>query len=316
MADARRRVLITGATGFIGRHVVASFVKRGDDVTCLIRSTSRPPNLPKKATQAFVNARHVTLDDWTVLADLPGPFDLILHLSAAGTNPLDRDQEVLINANSIAICHVIRAAHRWGASVISAGSCAEYADPEGAMVLNETAPLQHRRLYGATKAAGTILGSALAASLGVSLIVLRLFGVYGIGEAEHRLFPTLMHRLSAGQPVQLSDGVQVRDMLWVAEVVSAIIAAADNFRSQEEINQLVLNVCSGRPVSVKMFAEQVCKCLGADTKLLCFGAISQRPDDIPVLTGDPAETARILGWRPAYGAEYSIKLAVEEFQNG
>lgn len=314
MAEARR-ILVTGATGFIGRHLITDLIERGHHVAAVVRGTSRAPDSPPATRKAFEQCQRVICEDWDAIARIPGPYDQIFHLAAAGTHPSDRNPETLVKANVLAMPPLIAAAKRWDASIVMTGSCAEYADPSSALPIDETWPLQNKRLYGASKAAAGLIGLAMASSLGVPMLICRLFGVYGCGEAEHRLFPSLVRNLRNRQPVMLSEGSQLRDFLWVREVTDALTAAADKLSNDLGVQGRAINICSGQPSTVRQFAETVCERMGADPSLLRLGTLPMRPDDVPALVGSNSEAARLIGWHPSLTLQDAVGRAIEEFDS-
>jgi nucleoside-diphosphate-sugar epimerase len=195
--------------------------------------------------------------------------------------------------------------------MVMAGSHSEYQRSADGRPLTEQSPLQTSKIYGATKAAGGILANALAMSLGLKLRLLRFFNVYGEGEAPHRLLPSLVTGLSRGERVPLSAGTQIRDFIYVDDVVAACIAAArDLTASPARASTATWNVCSGVGNSVQTFATLVAQTMGVPADLLGFGEMPLRADDEPYLVGDGERMWRELGWRPKYDLAAGIRAAV------
>ncbi|XXY50262.1 NAD(P)-dependent oxidoreductase [Sorangium sp. So ce269] len=153
--------------------------------------------------------------------------------------------------------------------------------------------LEGSDLYGAAKAAAHDCGRAVARALAVPLVTLRLFGVYGPGEAPHRLIPHLAARLRARERVDLTPGTQLRDLAFVDDVVEALILGATTAGLEPGA---AYNVCSGRPTSVREVCLEVARQLGAPESLLDFGGRPPRPDEPPWLVGDPRRFRAATGW--------------------
>lgn len=285
------RVLVTGGNGFIGRRLIARLHETsGHDVTAVVRDAARASLACR--TIALREPSVGQLHD-VVMQQKP---DAIVHLAAAGVDPRDRDVGRLTDINAVWPAALVRAAAEATIpSVIIAGSSAEYAAPLDDRSIPEDAALEYRKLYGATKAAGCLLALASGSALGVDVAVLRLFNVYGEGEAPHRLLPSIVSAARAGRQILLSAGTQVRDFVDVDDACGAIEAAVLGLRSGR-LESGPYNVCSGTGTTVAAFATAVVDALGADRGLLQFGAVPLRPDDLARLVGDPKKFSNATGW--------------------
>lgn len=303
-------VLVTGATGFIGRRLIAHLgCKPGFDLTAIARSPPEP-SLPCRT----IRLAGPSPDDLRQVVLKARP-DAIVHLAAAGVEPGDRDVTRLTELNALWASVLVRAAADASTkSVVIAGSSAEYARNTVEAPIGEEALLESRKLYGATKAAGSLLALATGATLSVDVAVLRLFNVFGHGESPHRLLPSIVSAADAGRTVALSEGTQVRDFIEVNDACVAIESALLGLR-ERTLPSGAYNVCSGVGTTVAQFARGVATVLQVDPALLRFGALAMRPDDLPWLVGDPGRFLAETGWR-ARDLEVSIAHAVAGFRTG
>ena len=303
------RILITGATGFIGGHLVSALERTQgvDSITALVRPHSSCDRLPQELET-------IELHEWAAgplqqaMADRK--FDTVFHLAAYGVNPEDRSMRVAAAINTVFPAALVECAGAWGAVMVMAGSSAEYAPVNGEVRLHESSALNTSSLYGASKAAGWLLAAATARQLGVPFRHLRLFNVYGPGEASHRLLPSLVRKLSAKQPVALSDGQQVRDFIYIDDVVSAFLVAEQEARASLEARPMALNIATGTGYAVRDFARQVARGLCVEEDLLKFGQIARREDDLPYLVGS-TEQGSSTRWRARYSFAAGIEKAIE-----
>jgi nucleoside-diphosphate-sugar epimerase len=302
------RALVTGATGFIGRHLVDGLIGAKTQVIALVRPGSRVPDEWRGRVPCIACA------DWSkggLRAALASQsFDVVYHLATYGVLPADRDPGPMVRVNVDLPALFVRLCQERGAGLVMAGTFSEYQRPADRRRLTEESALEMRKIYGASKAAGGILASALAQSLGVNLRLLRLFKVYGEGEAPHRLLPSLVAGLARRERVPLSDGLQVRDFIYVDDVVQACIAVGEELRSASRGLTATWNVCTGVGHSVRTFAELVAQAMGASDQLLGFGDLPIRADDEPYLVGDGERMRRELGWRPQHDLDAGIRAAV------
>jgi nucleoside-diphosphate-sugar epimerase len=303
-----QRALVTGATGFIGRHLVDGLIDARTQVVALIRPGSRLPDRWRGCVTSIECA------DWNeagLRAALASrPFDVAFHLATYGVRPTDRDPDLMLRINVDLPALIVHLCKERGARLVMAGTFSEYQRAAGRTPLTEQSPLEGAKIYGASKAAGGIVANALAVSLGVKLRRLRFFNVYGQGEAPHRLLPSLLVGLSRGERVPLSDGTQIRDFIYVGDVVEACIKASDDMVSPARPLAATWNVCTGVGHSVRTFAALVAQAMGQRAELLGFGDLPMRADDEPHLVGDGEQMFRALGWRPKHDLEAGIRAAV------
>jgi nucleoside-diphosphate-sugar epimerase len=302
-----RQALVTGANGFIGRRVVERLLRDGADVVALVRPGRRLPERWHDLVDVVACA------DWTEpgLCQAVGDrdFDIAFHLAAYGVDPADRDLDQLLNVNIAMPAALVRLCAARGAGLVMSGTFSEYLAPATSIPLDEQSPLETTKLYGASKAAGGLMASALATTLGVGLRILRLFQVYGPGEAAYRLLPCLVSGLAQGRRVALSAGTQVRDFVHVDDAVDACVATAAHLQ-QHAPSARIWNVCTGVGHPVREFAALVADAMGAPCGLLGFGDWPLRPDDVPWLVGDRTRIGRELGWHPRHEFETGVRDAV------
>jgi len=301
-----RRALVTGAGGFIGRHLVDRLLAEGVGVTALLRPGSVLPERWQDRVLA------VASDDWSeagLRRALPAPeCETLFHLAAYGVRPNDRDVDAMMRVNIELPATLARLCQQWNARLVITGTFSEYMKPASNDPLTELAPLEASKLYGSSKAAGGLMTSAIAKEIGVGLRILRLFKAYGAGEAPHRLLPALVSGLKQQQRVAISSGAQILDFVYVDDVIEALLRADKHIRDHGAV--ATWNVSTGQGHSVRHFAQLVADAMNADRKLLGFGEIAMRRDDEPWRVGDPQLMQAELGWHPRIDLQTGVKAAV------
>jgi nucleoside-diphosphate-sugar epimerase len=297
--------LVTGASGFIGTHIVARLLDEGSRVSVLVRSSSM---LPREWRDRVTIIACDDFSEGNLRQVCRGPFETLFHLAAYGVLPGNRDSEVMLRVNVALPAALARLCGEWGARMIMAGSSAEYRRPPTNDPIRETAPLEPGKLYGSSKAAGGLMASAIASEGGTGFRLLRLFKAYGAGEAPHRLLPALVKDLSRGERVALSAGTQVLDFIHIDDIIEAMIRSDAHCRDKG--GAATWNVATGRGHSVREFAESVARAMHADYSLLSFGAIGMRKDDEPWLVGATDLLHAELGWQPSTELDAGVRASV------
>jgi len=299
-------VLVTGAAGFLGSHLVPRLIEAGADVVALDWPGARGWSALERA-QGVRSARWDvrSLAEPTHDADLAGVTS-IFHLAAIGVVGEVGDVRELVAGNVDSTLAVLLAARRLGARVMYCGSCFEYGS--GARWTEDALPAPTTE-YGAAKAAGWLLAHAFARRTGLEVVSLRPFTMYGPLEPPGRLVPSVVRRALAGLPIDLTPGDQLRDFLYVEDAAEAFVAAAT---TQDAIGG-TFNICTGSTVTVRDVVRLVLEQTGSPSPAR-FGALSYRPTELAVLSGDPSRAERVLGWRARVSLEEGLARTIAWFR--
>lgn len=300
------RVVVTGASGFVGSHLTRLLVNAGADVTTLARSPSTA-RLVDMSGQFSHSAC-----DLTDRAHVKEVFSairpqMVFHLAAYAVQARDRDVRIAIATNVDAAVNIVEAASAAGARlVVQVGTSHEYG---AGGPLAEDSALNPVGVYGASKAAGMILGRARARELGAHWLGLRPFVIYGPGEDEQKLIPHIVLNALGGEQVITTTGEQVRDLIYVQDFVEAMACVAMASPPPGEI----LNVASGNAVTLATVFDILQYLL--PEAVWERGARSMRPDDVEVQFASRQKLERYLPWwRPRVGLEQGLRRVVEHYR--
>ena len=293
-------VLVTGASGFIGTHVLARLGQGGDTVHAVSRSGAPPAGVEAKGCHWHA----CDLLQPAAAAELlraVRPTHL-LHLAwyAVPGRYLTAPENFAWARASLELLEAFQAVG--GRRAVVAGSCVEY-DWSHGLCSEEDTPRSYAQPYPACKNALRELLAAFAISTGMGWAWGRVFFLYGPHEPPGKLVASVINSLLAGEPAQCTEGSQRRDFLHVQDVADALVAL---LRSDFDG---VVNIASGTAVSVKDLVTTIGRIMGRP-ELIHIGARAAPPEP-PLVVADTARLNRIIGWRPQLGLEQGLADAVD-----
>lgn len=276
-----RKLLVTGATGFLGSHVARVAAKRGFEVIACARAGSDKWRLKDLASDITWLELDLINDSSIEAALGKTRPDIIIHCAAYGVDYRQQDSRLAVQTNIVGTHYLLETAAKYAVNrFVHIGSCFEYGDKSEP--IKESESLNPTGIYGSTKAAASILALERARSLGLPLVIVRPFGMYGPLEGSHRLVPQVLNACRQRVPLKLTGGAQVRDYTFVIDAAEAIVylAVSDNFPAGE-----VFNLASGVPVVLKDFVLECARQFDGE-ELMLFGELPYRPGEMWYLVGD------------------------------
>lgn len=298
-----KRVLVTGATGFIGSFVAERLLAAGMEVGIVHRPGSDLWRLGENAGR--VHRIQGDLEEPSSVRDAVRAFapEVAMHLAWHGVGNQQRNDPQQIERNIRATIGLVEIAAEAGARTwIGAGSQAEYGPQNHP--LDEEAPTKPTTLYGATKLAACHLAGRLAALRNMRFAWLRLFSIFGPRDHGCWLIPWLVRALARRERPALTLGEQRWDYLPVEDAASAFHAVAANPEAEG-----VFNVGSGQARPLRQWVEQIRDLIDPDLPL-GFGEVPYRPDQVMFLEAD-TRRLRAIGWCPKRSLDEALKETVE-----
>jgi len=291
-----KRVLLTGASGFIGRHTVPRLLERGYEVHAVGRSGVPAPGACWHKTDLLDHAQARSL----VMAVRPSH---LLHLAWYAehrkfwTSP-ENLRWVTATENLLDFF-----AYAGGRRAVVAGTCAEYDWSRGECD-ESTTPLAPATRYGICKDSTRASMDAWSRRTGVSGSWGRIFHLYGPYEHPDRLVPSIICALLRDEDARCTHGRQLRDFLHVEDVASAFVALLDSDVAG------AVNIGSGAAVSIADVAERIAGLLGRQHRLK-LGALEAPPDDPARLLPVVRRLMDELQWRPRHGLDDGLRHTIE-----
>jgi UDP-glucose 4-epimerase len=256
------RVLVTGGAGFIGAHLVARLVERGEEVVVLDNmSRGSRDKLEEHVRKGRVRLVEKDIRDSRDLSRIVSGCETVYHL-AAQSNVMGTavDPDYSITTNVLGTFNVLRSAAEAGvARVVFASSREVYGDPL-MLPVAENHPLLAKNAYGASKVAGEAYCRAFTATHGLLVHIVRLTNVYGPGDSG-RVIPLWLTAAYWERDLHVYGGEQVIDFLWVGTAVDALIFAAEQGLPGP------VNIGSGVGTGILELAERILRVTGSNSKI-------------------------------------------------
>lgn len=293
------RILVTGASGFVGRHCLPLLAAAGYEAHAV---ASRVPPGPHDAGVSWHAADLLDARQTAALVGSVRPTHL-LHLAwyVAPGKYLAAPENLSWVGASLELLRAFAA--RGGRRVVVAGTCLEY-EPGDVCCSEALTPLRPRTLYGACKHAVQVVMDAFAREAGLSAAWARLFFLFGPHERPERFVPSVVISLLRGEEALCSHGRQVRDFLYVKDAASALVALLGS-----GVNGPV-NVASGRPRQLAEVARMVGDVLGR-AELIRLGALPTAGGEPESLTADVKRLREEVGWSPPHELDAALRETVE-----
>lgn len=299
------RIVITGATGFIGRNLAKGFLEAGAEVFALVRRESKQIALLPE----HENLHLVYGDIAHVKECVPaiGEADAFFHLAWGGVNREEIDSPEVQAENVAGSLECVRAAKELNCRIfMDAGSRVEYGLLDG--IMREDAPCQPINQYGKAKWEFYQKAEPLCKELGLTYYHLRFFSVYGYGDHPWSIISTLVRDLSAGKMVQVSACRHEWNFMYITDAVNAVMALYRRGCSLKERESEIVNIASTDTRVLRSFVEEVREITGnrGTVEYGTFvqakeGALSIRPD-----------TGKLHALADGWKEQYSFRRGIEE----
>jgi nucleoside-diphosphate-sugar epimerase len=283
-----KRVLVTGATGFVGHKTLAPLTSRGYEVHAL-HGRSVPVGPATWHQADLLDSIRVS----QILEEVRPTHLLHLAWYMEHGKVLNSTENLRWVASGLNLLRQFVTCG--GQRAVISGSCAEY-DWSYGLCSESLTPSHARTLYGACKNGLRVISSKYAEEVGLSLAWGRIFFLYGPGEKEKRLVPSVVRAFQRREPVKCTHGNQFRDFLHIEDCSEAFVSLLDS------PVEGIVNVASGRPVAIGEIVRTIASLSpGNESVPVEYGAIATPDDDPQFLVADVGRLTREVGWSPKFG---------------
>ena len=310
----QKTVLVTGAGGFIGSHVVERLVGRGARTRALVEYNS--DNAWGWLDQSTVREQvDVFLGDVRDGGSLARPMkgaDVVLHLAALIAIPHSYEAPLsYVRTNVEGTLNVLEAARSADVGLFVHVSTSEVYGTARYVPIDENHPLQGQSPYSASKIGADMMAEAYHRSFGLPVVTARPFNTYGPRQSARAIIPTIITQALTQNEIRLGNTTPTRDFNYVTDTAEALVRIVESSSAVGE----TLNIGSGQEISIGELAEKIVHLTGTKATIMPDDD-RRRPDDSEVgrLRADSAKMRQITGWAPEVSLEEGLGKTIEWFR--
>jgi NAD dependent epimerase/dehydratase len=315
------KILVTGADGFIGSHVVETLVKSGHDVRAFVLYNSFNSwgwlDESDKSIRDSIDIFAGDIRDPHGVDKAVENQEVILNLAALIAIPYSyHSPDTYIDTNIKGTLNILQAARRHGVKRVIQTSTSEVYGTAQYIPIDEVHPLHPQSPYAATKVGADQLALSFHASFDVPVGVLRPFNTYGPRQSARAVIPTIISQLANNSRVKLGSLSPTRDFSYVQDTANGFLAAAQS----DAIVGQTINLGSGFEISIKETAERIAKLMNAKLDLVDDGQrVRPEKSEVERLHASIEKAKTLLGWQPELkglaGFEIGLKKTIEWFSD-
>lgn len=310
-----KKILVTGADGFIGSHLAESLVRAGHSVKAFVYYNSfnswgwldqSPPEIRDQIEVFSGDIR----DPHGVRAAMAG-CDAVLHLAALIAIPFSyHSPDTYIDTNVKGTLNVLQAARELGVKRVVHTSTSEVYGTAKFTPITEEHPLQGQSPYSASKIAADQLAYSFYASFGLPVVIVRPFNTYGPRQSARAVIPTIITQLANGRKqIKLGATSPTRDFNFVQDTVDGFIAALESDGGLGE----VINLGSGFEISIGDTANLIANVMNTEIKIITDDErLRPTKSEVERLCADNSKAARMINWKPKYAGHDGIVRGLTE----
>lgn len=306
-----KKVLVTGAGGFIGSHLTERLVELGAKTRAFVRYSSSGSWgwLDQSPLKNDVEIVLGDIRDQDTVAHALNGVDVVFHLAALIAIPYSYQAPLsYVRTNVEGTLNVLQAAQRAGSEIVVHTSTSEVYGTARTVPIDENHPLQGQSPYSASKIGADKIAESFHLSFGLPVVTVRPFNTFGPRQSARAVIPTIITQALNGSEVRLGNLEPTRDLNYVADTVEGFIKAAETPKALGE----TINLGSGREISIKDLAALILKLMNREIPIALEGA-RVRPENSEVdrLCADSRKGQSILGWTPKYSLEEGLSATIE-----
>lgn len=308
-----KKVLVTGADGFIGSHLTESLLEKGYDVKAFTMYNSFNTwgwldTLPKEKLDQIEIFSGDVRDPNGVREAMKG-VDGVFHLAALIAIPFSyHSPDSYVDTNIKGTLNVLQAARELGTERIMVTSTSEVYGTAQYVPIDEKHPFQGQSPYSATKIGADRLAESFYRSFNLPVSIVRPFNTYGPRQSARAVIPTIITQLLAGKSeIQLGSLTPTRDFNFVKDTAAGFIAIAESDKTIGE----EINIATQQEISIGDLAQEIIRQINPSAKIICDEQrLRPEKSEVNRLLGANEKIKRLTNWTPKYTFEEGIKETI------
>lgn len=312
-----KNVLVTGADGFIGSHLVESLIREGSKVRAFVyynsfNSWGWLDTFPKELLDNVEIFAGDIRDSNGVRTALKG-CDVVFHLAALIAIPFSyHSPDSYVDTNIKGTLNVLQAARDFDLQKVLITSTSEVYGTARYVPIDEKHPFQGQSPYSATKIGADRLAESFHRSFGLPAVIVRPFNTYGPRQSARAVIPTVITQLLSGvKEISLGNLLPTRDFVFVKDTASGFVEIA---KSDHTIGEEI-NISTGVEISVGELAESMIRQINPGAKIVTE-SVRYRPDksEVERLLGCNRKLLSLTAWKPEYNLDQGLSLTIDWFR--
>jgi dTDP-glucose 4,6-dehydratase len=310
-----KKILVTGADGFIGSHLTEALVRAGYDVRAFVlynafNSWGWLDHCGEDVKGKFDVFAGDIRDPNGVRTAMKG-FDAVLHLAALIAIPYSyHSPDTYVDTNIKGALNIVQAARNLGLKKVVHTSTSEVYGTAQFVPITENHPLQGQSPYSASKIGADQIALSFYASFGTPVTILRPFNTYGPRQSARAVIPTIITQIATGKrQIKLGALHPTRDFNYVADTVAGFMAALNSDRSVGE----VINIGSNFEISIGETARAIAEMMGVEIEIMADEQrLRPEKSEVGRLWAANDKARDFLGWHPQYGGLDGFRRGLAE----
>lgn len=309
-----KKVLVTGADGFIGSHLVEQLMEKGYTVKAFVfynsfNSWGWLDNLPKNKLKE-IEIFSGDIRDPNGVREAAKGIDIIYHLAALIAIPFSyHSPDSYVDTNIKGTLNVLQAARDLETSRILITSTSEVYGTAQYVPIDEEHPFQGQSPYSATKIGADRLAESFYRSFNMPITIVRPFNTYGPRQSARAVIPTIITQLLSGkEEIKLGSLTPTRDFNYVKDTVKGFISIAESDRTVGE----EVNIATQNEISIGQLAEELIRQINPSAKILCDEQrLRPEKSEVNRLLGSNKKIMNLTSWKPAYSLSQGLEETIE-----